>query len=335
MTTKPDRQEPERKKKKVSVNQITLKSRKISPILNGEAMAAPDLTLPRANRPMCGLDLEEWRGMLQLTKFDAEAALGFRSTTLYNRECSRKVLPVRTEILLRLYDEKPENYPWKSMTFKELFNMMYAKYIDQFGPDLQGRARNDLEARFTVLFGRSPSRGYAWLRGDDSFTDEGGAAGKASSYATIERILQKLTQWSDPGAAFERIASHSLRLRGVNIDDIFPIPTLARPPQRARPGRRPDEKKLASEAERKLAAERRRQEARERAAAKLAAAAKAKKAAAAQKAAAKKAAAKKAPGRKAAAKKTAAKKAPAKPGGAAAGARPGTGGKQVAGRAKR
>lgn len=301
-------EEDEKKKPTTSVNQITRKSRAIYPLLNGEALPAPDLTLPRAGRPMCGLDLEEWRGMLKLTKFDAESALGFRSTTLYNRECERRVLPVRTEILLRLYDEKPENYPWKSLSFKQLFNMMYGKYITQFGPELQGRARNDLEARFTVLFGRSPSRGYAWLRGDDSMSDDSGGAAKPSSYATIERILQKLTQWPDPGATFERIASQSLRLRGVNIDEIFPIPTLERPPQRDRPGRRPSPDRVLKEAEKKAKAEQRQEEARRKADEKAAA----KKSKPSRTAAAKTAkaptAAKKKPVAKSAAKKAAAKK---------------------------
>lgn len=242
-------------RKPTAVNQITRKSRQIYPVLNGDTVPLPDLSVHRSQRPMCGLDLEEWRGLLKLSKFDAESALGFRSASLYNREAARKVLPVRTEILVRLYDEKPENYPWTRLTFKELFAMMYGKQVDLFDGEMQARARNDLEARFTVLFGRSPTRGYAWLRGDESQGDERSHGGnKASSYATIERILQKLTQWDDPGAVFERVAMRCLQMRGVDIDQIFPVPTLERPPERGRPGRKPSpEGPLRGRAARKAA----------------------------------------------------------------------------------
>jgi len=227
--------------KRASINQITRKSRAIHPLLNGKGVQRPDISLLRQYRPLAGLDIEDWRGGLGLSKFDAEAALGFRSTSLYNRECESEVLPIRTEVLLRLYEEKPENYPWKRLSFRDLFHQMYGRYIDEFSdPDVRARARNDLEARFTVLFGRSPTRGYAWLRGGEEESESGGRGkDQANSYSTIERILQKLTQWDDPGATFERVATKSLKLRDIDIDQIFPIPTLERPPERGRPGRKP------------------------------------------------------------------------------------------------
>lgn len=225
---------------KGSVNQITLRSRQIHPILSGDAVPRPDPTVHRAYRPLSGLDIEDWRGTHKLSKFDAEAALGFRSVIAYNRECRREVLPIRTEILLRLYEKRPENYPWTRLSFKTLFQQMYGEFIDRFNdPEVQLRARADLEARFTVLFGRSPTRGYAWLRGGDEQAGRKGVKDEPSSYATIERILQKLTQWDNPGEMFETIATQSLKLRGIDIDEIFPIPTLERPPQRGRPGRKP------------------------------------------------------------------------------------------------
>lgn len=228
-------------KRRSSVNQITLRSREVRDLLNGEGASVPNPTLRLSHRPIVGLDLEEWRGMVKLSKFDASAALGFRSATMYNRECSRKVLAVSIEILLRLYMEKPESYPWTQLTFKELFSQMYDRYIDAFAfdPDLQSRARGTLEARFTVFFGRSPTRGYTWLRGEEG-----------DSYATVNRIMQKLTQWENPGETFERIASQTLRLRGVDIDELFPIPTPENPPMRGKPGRKPTLASLQTRVER-------------------------------------------------------------------------------------
>ncbi|MDF2461941.1 MAG: hypothetical protein K0Q43_176 [Ramlibacter sp.] len=221
---------------RASVNMITLKSRAVQHLLSGKGVPRPDVTIPRSQRTMGGLDIEEWRGGWKLSKFDAEAALGFRSTTLYNQACSLPVLPVTTEILIRLYDEKPEPSPWSRLSFRSLFDLMYKRYLDQFdGRDFE-RAKVDLQARFTVMFGRSTTRAYSWLPDND---DSSNLPQQASSYADVERILCKLTQWDDPAGVFERVASRSLQLRGVDIDELFPIPTRDRPPERGRPGRKP------------------------------------------------------------------------------------------------
>lgn len=218
----------------VEQNSLMAKSRAVQPVLTGDGLRWPDMTVPRSQRLMGGLDIDEWRGELKLSKFEAESALGYRSTTLYNEACARPVLPITTEILLRLYDEKPEPCPWSRLTFRQLFDMMYGRKLQVFsGVDLT-RAKIDMSARFTIMFGRSTTRAYAWLSDDtDTVTKS------ASSYADVERILSKLTQWKDPAATFERVASQCLLLRGVDIDELFPVPTKRNPPERRRPGRKP------------------------------------------------------------------------------------------------
>lgn len=234
-------------KSEASVNTITRKSRAVQPILNGNAVPRPSLLELRSKRPMIGLDIDRWRLERGLTKFQAESALGFRSTTLYNRETSKPVLPITTEILIRLYDELPEPPPWEKLTFPQLFELMYGKALSVFkGRDLE-RARVDLGARFTVMFGRSNTRAYAWLR-----SGEKGAKRSSSSYSDVECILAKLTAWTDPAATFERVAAYALKLRGVDIDELFPIPTLKNPPQRKSPGRKPGQKVKADAPAKKI-----------------------------------------------------------------------------------
>ena len=61
-----------------------------------------DVTLPRSRRPMIGLDIEEWRAELALSKFEAQHALGFRNSNHYNKICSRDLLPFELASVLLL-----------------------------------------------------------------------------------------------------------------------------------------------------------------------------------------------------------------------------------------
>lgn len=193
-----------------------------------------DMTRPRAERPLIGLDIEEWRGELDLSKYQAQYALGFRNSNHYNNMCWAPILPVPIEILLRLYEESPIVPGWDMFKLKELFELMYSPYLEPFvGSREETFAKVDLGTRFTKLFDRSSARHYQWLRDDPKKS-----ASDLSTYSDVECILSKLKQVENPGETLERIAKRVWQLRGVNLDSVCPIPTLEQPPTRRKTGRK-------------------------------------------------------------------------------------------------
>lgn len=190
-----------------------------------------DLTKPRDRRPLTGLDIEQWRGEMNLSKYDALHALGFRNTNHYNSECQRPLLRFETELLIRIYMEYPGARAWEQFELPELFALMYAGKLEPFhGREDEPLARVDLEDRFTMLFDRSRARKYEWLRPRSD---------KAASASTgIEAILSKLKVVPNPTEVLEQVAAQVHSLRGIDLDRECPIPTLARPPKREKTGRR-------------------------------------------------------------------------------------------------
>lgn len=199
-----------------------------------------DLTKPRSQRPMRGLDIEEWRGELNLSKYDAQYALGFRNSNHYNSMCHEPVLPFVIEVLIRLYEENPIERGWKRYTLRELFDLMYGQYLLPFeGHKAKTFAKVDLGSRFCKLFDRSSARHYQWLQSDASKTSN-----ELSTYADVECVLAKLKQVDNPGEVLERIVKKCWALRGVSLDSAHPIPTLENPPTRQKTGRKGSGKKI-------------------------------------------------------------------------------------------
>jgi hypothetical protein len=199
-----------------------------------------DASLPRSQRPLMGYDIEQWRGELRLPKFDAQHALGFRNANHYNKICREAVLPPSIEIIVRIYLEYPHAPSWDRYTLQDLFHVMYGKELAVFeGRKDYKAARVDLGNRFTQLFGRSSSRKYNWLklRGDVGI-DTQGDRGFGGAYADVDRILCLMKSVPDPRRVLEQIAFKVFALRGIDIDAMFPIPTLESPPKRRKTGRR-------------------------------------------------------------------------------------------------
>ncbi len=193
-----------------------------------------DMSKPRSQRPMIGLDIEEWRGELGLTKYDAQYALGFRNSNHYNKMCNSPLLPEALELLIRLYEEIPRERGWERFSIKELFHLMYDDALEPFiGSEYETWARVDLGTRFAKFFGRSSARQYEWLADDGRRNDA-----DLPAYSVIECILSKLKQADDPKILLERVAKHVWQLRGVDIDVEFRVPTLSNPPTRLKTGRK-------------------------------------------------------------------------------------------------
>ncbi|MFC5500105.1 hypothetical protein ACFPOE_21355 [Caenimonas terrae] len=193
-----------------------------------------DFTLAPSNRPLAGYDVEEWRGRLKLSKFNAEHALGCRNPNQYNKLCHHKILPQNVELLIRLYDEIPKAAGWDSYTLRELFDRMYADDLAKFaGTEHQVAARVDLGKRFTKMLGRSHARRYDWLESDPKKNEK-----DQLTHIVIECLLAKLKQADDPREVLERLAKKVLMLRGFNLDSELPVPTPERPPVRHKAGRK-------------------------------------------------------------------------------------------------
>ncbi|HWS26705.1 MAG TPA: hypothetical protein VN259_09075 [Xanthomonadales bacterium] len=181
-----------------------------------------------------GYDIEQWRGELGLSKFKAQAALGFRNANHYNKICQMPVIPASIEIIVRLYLEYPKAPGWKKFTQQELFDLMYGDKLAAFeGRSDYTAAKVDLGNRFTRLFDRSSSRKYNWLREDTQGDREFGGA-----YSDVETILTILKEIPNPKEVFERVAGQVLALRGVNLDTEHRIPTPEMPPTRRKTGRK-------------------------------------------------------------------------------------------------
>lgn len=229
-------------KKAGSSKSLIARQQRVKEIL---ASVKIDASKPRSQRPMMGYDIEQWRGETGLSKFRAQAALGFRNANHYNKMCMEPVIPESIEIIIRLYEENPVAPGWEKFTLLELFDLMYAKALRVFDntPDAL-RAYVDLGNRFTKLFNRSSSRKYNWLR-DDNMSEEREFGG---AYSDVETILTLLKQTENPAEVLERVAKKVFLLRGVNLDEMYPIPTLENPPRRERTGRKPSDKSRAKAA---------------------------------------------------------------------------------------
>lgn len=194
-----------------------------------------DMTKPRDRRPMIGFDIEQWRGENRLSRYDAQYALGFRNSNHYNKMCNCQVLPLATELIIRLYDEHPCARGWDRFTLRELFESMYGNAFKPFkGRPDETYAKVDLGSRFCTLFGRSPGRHYQWLASPGTRNTE-----ELAAYSDVATILSKLKQFDHPGEVLERLAAKAYQLRGVDLNAMFPVPTLQRPPRREKTGRKP------------------------------------------------------------------------------------------------
>jgi len=196
----------------------------------------PDLTLPHTQRPMTGLDLETWRGELGISKHEAQYCLGLRNSAHYNRLCAMAMLPYTIELMVRMYYRLPEAPGFIHTGIKpaELFERMYGKALEEFkGTEYEVAARVDLRARFTKLFDRSKERSYSWLNPNPKKT-----ANAVAAYSDVACILVKLRHADDPGEFLEEMGKRVWRLRGVDLDREFPIPTPEHPPSREKSGRK-------------------------------------------------------------------------------------------------
>ncbi len=196
-----------------------------------------DLSLPLKQRPIIGEEVENWRIKMGITQHQAYIALGLNSMHAYSEVIKKNdIVPFTLEVLLRLYMLSPTAPGWERYSFRELFDALYREQLMKFQdhPELLCSATVGFTSRFTALFNRSKSRAYQWFAKPNKMQD----GAELNAYADIGAIMSKLKSMhadktqrrllANPHKIFEKTAIYTWQLRGVDIDNKHPLPTVER-----------------------------------------------------------------------------------------------------------
>ena len=197
--------------------------------LKASALAEVDPSASEAFRPLTGIDVEMFRARHQLPISDMVHMLALQGSAQYNRVArSATPLSFSHEFLLRICEVYPSPPPWNNIGMAELFDMLYGAILRQFEPHgLMDMARVILYYRFTALFGRSSFTGYRWIEK------------RGPAKPELHKIAAKIAERQNPRQAAEDIARVIWRVRGVDFDESFPIPSIATLSSVPRRGRMP------------------------------------------------------------------------------------------------
>ena len=192
-----------------------------------------DTLLDVSKRPMAGKDVERFQARHGLSISDTIYALCIQNSAKFNQICRLPALPFTLELLIRLYDESPSHTPWAQVTPQASFEALYGNVARDFvGSDLAKDVRLALYRRFSGALGRSIYTAYRWVQG----------YGNAKSQ--VVKIFGKLMKTKDSRETLERLARLMYRTRGLDLDQMYPMPSLESPPLRRRRGPRAGSKKL-------------------------------------------------------------------------------------------
>lgn len=191
-----------------------------------------DLSIDTHRRPLTGMDVDNFRARHQLMVSDIVYLFALPGSSQYNRvvrgDRSPRPLPYIREFLLRICDRYPSPPPWRVVSMREAFELLYGPSLQAFdGAPQAGAARVMAYARFTALLGRSSFSAYRWIE----------KAGRAKP--EMARTLAKILERDDPCAAAESIARTVWHVRGVDFDKTFPAPALNNISTEKRRGRVP------------------------------------------------------------------------------------------------
>lgn len=193
-----------------------------------EVLHAPkgiDLGLDPSKRPLAGLDIESFRSKHELQTVDVIYALCIQNSAAYNKTVRVPHLTYTMEMLIRLYDLYPSHSPWKQIEPIQAFDFLYGDVVEQFrGTEFEREARLALYRRFTAACGRSIFTAYRWVQ----------SGGK--SKRGITKIFAKLSLLDNPRLTLETLARSMYKSRGVDFDEICPMPSIDNPPKPKRRG---------------------------------------------------------------------------------------------------
>lgn len=207
------------------------------------ASIADALAIDVALRPMVGQDIERFASRHHLQKVDVIYALCIQGSAQYNTILREDSIPFATELLIRLYDKVPGHAPWKNVSAEEAFEILYGDVLRKFaGTEHEKEARLALYRRITACFGRSVYTAYRWL-------ESGGAEStkRGNSKRTIQKVFAKLSVLDNPREVLEAIARQMLKVRKIDLDVTYPLPTLENPPVKKRRGPIPKNRAATAE----------------------------------------------------------------------------------------
>lgn len=194
---------------------------KVDPIQ--EALNRPrqiDTSVDASKRPLVGLDIIHFRGRHSLQNSEVINALCIQNSATYNEVVREGILEYSMELLLRLYDDYPSGAPWKTIKPSQAFDLMYGEILEKFrNTPYEKDAKLALVNRFTSAMGRSVFTGYRWMK-------YGGESKRG-----ITKIFAKLSVLDNPRGVLEKFARMMFKVRGLDFDQLHPIPTLENPPQ--------------------------------------------------------------------------------------------------------
>lgn len=187
------------------------------------------------DRPMTGRDIDTFRARHKLQTVDVIYALCIQSSALYNRTLRSESIPFATELLIRLYDLRPGHAPWREVTPMDAFEILYADVLRKFkGTIYEKDARLALYRRFTACFGRSVYTAYRWLETGGNHSTKRGNSKRA-----ILKVFAKLSTLDNPREVLEGVSRQMLKVRGIDLDATYPLPTLENPPPKKKRGPQP------------------------------------------------------------------------------------------------
>lgn len=211
-----------------------------------------DIVLDVSKRPMTGKDVERFAARHSLTINDAIYALCIQNSAKFNEVCRLPALPFTLELLIRLYDESPGHASWTQVSPKAAFDTLYGSVAKDFaGSPLAKDVRLALYRRFTGAMGRSIYTAYRWVQSH------------GNAKAQVGKVFGKLMAVKDPRETLERLATLMYRTRRLDLDELYPMPSLEEPPTPRRRGPPKGSRKAPLSPEQALAASQKREAAKQ------------------------------------------------------------------------
>lgn len=195
--------------------------------------------LPLSQRPMIWNDIPEFATRHGRTIADIVYDLALLTSHAYAQKTKKRtVVPMDLELIVHLYDAYPSSCSWNRPDIREAFEFLYGSKIREFTGANELVARLAMGRRYARLLGRVGTAQYRWL------------SEKGKVTRRLENIVSKIqdiaSTGDDPLLVFETLSRRCWALRGVDIDQMAPMPTaesVIKPPGTR--GRRITENKKA------------------------------------------------------------------------------------------
>jgi hypothetical protein len=208
-----------------SIRKQSAKEPPAAPASKAPSGGAIDTAVDVSRRPMVGRDIERFRARHGLHAVDVIYALCIQNSAKYNEVLRMPEMPHTLELLIRLYDQFPGHTPWLTVSPREAFDMLYSDVMRPFeGTEYAKEVRLALYRRFTAILGRSVFTAYRWIQSE------------GNSKSSVGKICAKLSVIPNPRGVIENLARLMYKVRGIDFEREYPLPTPESPPKPKRRG---------------------------------------------------------------------------------------------------